>query len=83
MISDALMKKYNVEMAGGRHVAVVDGKKQYLTNVGADGKVFVNELGLRLEGELEEAAPEPTTAPTTKAKREKKAAAVEELQLDL
>lgn len=81
MISEALMTKYRVEMAGGRHVAVVDGKKQYLSDVAKDGTVFINELGLRLQ---EEMASEPAPAPVAKPKREKKAEVeVDDVQLDV
>lgn len=59
---NTLASKVGGEIVGGRLVAVVDGKKAYLTNVGEGGKPFLNELGLRISNEmshLEAPAPAP------------------------
>lgn len=78
-----LFDKLNAEYAGGRAVAVVDGKKQYLTDVGADGQLYLNELGLRLQEELA-ATPKVETKPK-KAKKEvvETPAVTDEIELDI
>lgn len=77
-----LADKVGGEIVGGRLVAVVDGKKAYLTSIGAAGAPFLNELGLRISNELSHAeAPEP--APTPKRGRRKAEPEPEQLELDL
>lgn len=44
-----LAAKYNGELVGGRVSAVIDGKRQYLTDVTEDGNWLINLLGRELE----------------------------------
>lgn len=44
-----LAAKYNGELVGGRVSAVIDGKRQYLTDVTEDGNWMINLLGRELE----------------------------------
>jgi hypothetical protein len=92
---NVLAEKVGGEIVGGRLIAVVDGKKQYLTAVGSDGMPFLNELGLKISNELSFEAPaepaepaEPPEAPAPKRGRRKAEAAEvdvipEQLELDL
>lgn len=59
----ALIDKYKAQRVAGRLVAVVDGKRQYLTDLGADGRAYLTRLGVRLQSELA-AVPAPTPQPT-------------------
>jgi|FreactcultureFD7_1027221.scaffolds.fasta_scaffold01498_3 hypothetical protein len=54
-----LAEKIGGEVVGGHLIAVVDGKKQYVSEVGADGRPYLNALGLALENDLT-----PDVAPT-------------------
>ena len=57
---NTLAEKLSGEIVGGRLVAVVHGKKQYLTNIASDGTAVLNEVGLAVSNELslaEAAAP--------------------------
>lgn len=79
-----LATKVGGEIVGGRVLATVGGKKAYLTNVGEDGKPFLNELGLKISNELSFAEPAPAEEPTPKRSRRKaEAPAVEPEQLEL
>ena len=49
---NTLASKVGGEIVGGRLVAMVDGKKAYLTTIGDNGKPFLNDLGLRISNEL-------------------------------
>jgi len=84
---NTLASKVGGEIVGGRLLAVVDGKKAYLTTIGGGGVPFLNELGLRISNELshvEAAAPTPEPeAPALKRGRRKTAEVVEPEQLEL
>ncbi len=45
----ALVEKYDGELVGGRVIIIVDGKKQYITEVTEDGKWQLNLFGRELE----------------------------------
>lgn len=86
---NTLASKVGGEIVGGRLVAVVDGKKAYLTTIGDGGVPFLNELGLRISNELSHLeVPAPAPAPAPKRGR-RKAEAVEapavddQLEIDL
>lgn len=84
---NALAIKVDGEVVGGRLVALVNGKKVYLTGIGEDGKPFLNEEGLRISNELshlEAAQPAPEPAPKrTRRKAEAPTIEPEQLELDL
>jgi hypothetical protein len=84
---NALADKVGGEIVGGRLLAVVDGKKQYLTAVGDNGEPFLNELGLKLSNELSFEAPEPEAPAPKRGRRKAEAAEVdvipEKLELDI
>lgn len=63
-----LIERTGAEWIGGRLVAMVDGEKQYITSIADSGETSLNELGMRLQFELESAP----AAPAPKAKRVKK-----------
>jgi hypothetical protein len=70
---NALAAKVNGEIVGGRLIAVVDGKKQYLSGVSDSGEPFLTELGLQISNELS-FAKEPVVeaeAPAPKRSRRK------------
>jgi hypothetical protein len=71
---NTLASKVGGEFVGGRLLATIDGKKQYLTLVGSDGKSILTEVGLKVSNELSLAEPEPTAL---RRPRAKKAAAVD------
>lgn len=80
-----LADKVGGEIVGGRLLATVEGKKAYLTNVGDDGKAFLNDLGLKISNELshvEAAAVAEEPAPK-RGRRKAEAPAVEPEQLEL
>lgn len=83
-----LIEKFGASYAGGRLVAKIEGKKQYLTNVSADGRQYLNELGVRLQSELE-AAPEveaPKAEPKAKKAKKEVVAATkvsDEIEIDI
>jgi hypothetical protein len=69
---NALAEKVGGEIVGGRLIAMVDGKKQYLTAVGDNGEPFLTELGLKISNELSFAQPAPEPeAPAPKRTRRK------------
>lgn len=72
-MNEAFLSHIGGELAGGRLVAVVDGKRQYLSDVGDGGHIFMNEVGLRLQNEFESA---PVAAAPRTVKKTKSAAAV-------
>lgn len=81
-----LANKVGGEIVGGRLVALVDGKKAYLTTIGDDGKPFLNELGLRISNELslaESAKPEPEPKAEPAPKRTRRKPEPEQIELDL
>lgn len=90
---NTLASKIGGEIVGGRLLAVVDGKKQYLTNIGSDGNAFLNELGLKVSNELsftqQPEAPQPDPEPAAPRRARRKPAPVEneevpeQLELDL
>lgn len=83
-----LAGRVNGEIVGGRLLALVNGKKVYLTGVGDDGKPFLNEVGLKISNELSFQPPAPAAAEESVAKRgRRKAEALlvepEQLELDI
>lgn len=67
-----LIAKYNAEEVGGRLIAVVNGRKEYIANV-ENGGFVLTAFGLMLEEQSQAEAPAP--APE-KPKRRKKDADV-------
>ena len=86
---NALASKVGGEIVGGRLIAVVDGKKQYLTAVGDNGQPFLNDLGLKVSNELsfEQPAPEPEAPAPKRGRRKAEPAEMdvipEQLELDI
>lgn len=79
-----LATKVGGEIVGGRVLATVDGKKAYLTNLGDDGKPFLNELGLKISNELSfEPAPAAEEPAPKRGRRKAEAPAIEPEQLEL
>lgn len=66
MTLNELETRLGAESAGGRLVVWHEGKKQYITDINDAGEPFLNELGLMLHNELDN-APVPAVK-----KREKK-----------
>lgn len=58
-----LVEKLGAELVGGRAVVVIDGKKTYLTNLGADGVAYLNDVGIRLRDEAATESPRPRGRP--------------------
>ena len=50
------------EMVGGRVLAIVDGKKVYLSGTDDAGESFLNEVGIRLRDTLDD-GPKPRGRP--------------------
>ncbi len=70
-----LIAKYNAEEVGGRLIAVVNGKKEYIATM-ENGGFILTPIGLRLEQESENVVkeveiPQPA-APAEKPKRRAK-----------
>lgn len=61
---NTLASKVGGEFVGGRLLAMIDGKKQYLTLIGSDGKSILTEVGLKVSNELSLAEPEAEPEPT-------------------
>lgn len=76
-----LERRLGGEIVGGRLIAVVDGKRAYLTTPTGQ----LNELGLRMANELtatpEATEPEPAPAPR-RGRRRAEPAAEPEIELD-
>lgn len=51
------------EMVGGRVLAVVDGKKVYLSDTDDSGASFLNEVGIRLRDTVDEGSSKPRGRP--------------------
>jgi hypothetical protein len=68
-----LAEKVGGEIVGGRLIGVVDGKKQYLSEVGSDGQAFLTAAGLLLANEpIPEVTVEEVAAVTEEAPKRKK-----------
>jgi hypothetical protein len=81
-----LAEKVGGEIVGGRLIAVVDGKKQYLSDVGSDGQQFLNAEGIALANEpIPEVIIEEVVAITEEApKRKKKSETdVDDVQIEI
>ena len=63
-----LIAKYNAEEVGGRLIAVVNGRKEYIANI-ENGGFVLTVHGLMLEEQSQAAAPAPEPE---KPKRRKK-----------
>ena len=53
-----LIERYNAEQVGDRLIAVVDGKKEYIADIGTGG-FMLTEHGLKLEAQQEAAEDKP------------------------
>lgn len=66
-----LIERYNAEEVGGRLIATVDGKREYIADIGSGG-FMLTEIGLRLEHDREQVVVEEPVE-SEKPKRKKKA----------
>jgi len=81
-----LAEKVGGEIVGGRLIGVVDGKKQYLSEVGSDGQAFLTPAGLLLANEpIPEVTVEEVVAITEEPpKRKKKSETdVDDVQIEI
>jgi hypothetical protein len=81
-----LAEKVGGEIVGGRLIAVIDGKKQYLSDVGSDGQQFLNAEGIALANEpIPEVILEEVVAITEEPpKRKKKSETdVDDVQIEI
>ena len=62
-----LIKLYNAEQVGDRLIAVVDGKREYIADVGSNG-FMLTAAGMKLEHDREAAAEAKAKEPKAKAK---------------
>lgn len=72
-----LAEKLGGEVVGGRLVATVNGKRVYLTNVGAGGEQILNEVGLEVSNSMSFEEP-----PAKKTRRKAEAPAVDLAQIE-
>jgi hypothetical protein len=85
-----LAEKIGGEIVGGRLLGMVDGKKQYLSDVGSDGQPFLNAEGIALANEpmpatpitVEETATVAEEAPKRKKKNES-GVEVDDVQIEI
>ena len=81
-----LIERYNAEQVGGRLIAVVDGRKEYIADVGSGG-FQLTAAGLKLQHEhevaKEEAVEEKAPAPKPKKAKTKAEAPAAEPDVSL